>query len=160
VRSRKRTTVLIERTYERDLMPRKKILKLELRLLAAFGLSLLTTVLMCRDAYAQSSPVTIAASSGDPARGETLYQGCMDCHSIDKNDVGPMHRGVVGRHAGVIAGYGYSKALRNSSLTWDEPTLDRWLTNPGALVPGTRMFYEVQNPQDRADIIAFLKQQK
>jgi cytochrome c2 len=60
----------------------------------------------------------------------------------------------------IHSGYGYSKALRNSGLTWDEPTLDRWLTNPGTVVPGTRMFYEVQNPQDRADIIACLKQQK
>jgi cytochrome c len=71
-----------------------------------------------------------------------------------------MHRGVVGRRAGTVAGYVYSKALRNSGLTWDEPTLDRWLTDPGALVPGTKMFYNVQSAQDRADIIAFLKQQK
>jgi cytochrome c len=111
-------------------------------------------------AMAQSSPVKTAALTGDPDRGETLYQGCMDCHSIDKNDVGPMHRGVVGRRAGIIAGYGYSAALKNSGLTWDEPTLDRWLIDPGVLVPGTKMFYAVESSQDRADIIAYLKQQK
>lgn len=97
---------------------------------------------------------------GDPARGETLYQGCMDCHSIDKDDVGPRHRGVVGRRAGSIEGFGYSKALKNSGLTWDAVTLDRWLIDPSALVPGTLMFYEVEKPQDRADIIAYLKQLK
>ena len=84
----------------------------------------------------------------------------MDCHSIDKDDVGPRHRGVVGRRAGSIDGFDYSKALKNSGLTWDEATLDRWLTDPSALVPGARMFYEVEKPQDRADLIAFLKQQK
>jgi cytochrome c len=67
---------------------------------------------------------------------------------------------VVGRRAGIIAGYSYSKALKNSALTWDEETLDRWLTDPGALVPGTKMFYNVHSSQDRADIIAYLKQQK
>jgi cytochrome c len=108
--------------------------------------------------FAQSS--TTAALKGDPARGEVLYQGCMDCHSIDKDDVGPRHRGVVGRRAASIAGYDYSKALKSSGLTWDEATLDRWLTDPGALVPGTKMFYEVDKPQDRADLIAYLKQQE
>jgi cytochrome c len=128
-------------------------------LAAIAGLSQLATSLTSEAAVAQSRPVMTTAVSGDAARGEILYQGCMDCHSIDKNDVGPMHRGVVGRRAGIIAGYGYSKALRNSGLTWDEPTLDRWLTDPGALVPGTKMFYNVQSPQDRADIIAYLKRQ-
>ncbi len=122
--------------------------------------TVLLSVLSIDTVFAQSTPVTTAALNGDPARGETLYQGCMDCHSIDKNDVGPKHRGVVGRRAGIVEGFRYSDALKNSGLTWDEPTLDRWLTNPGALVHGARMFYLVKNPQDRADIIAYLKQQK
>lgn len=122
--------------------------------------TVLLSVLSIDTVFAQSAPVTTTALSGDPARGETLYEGCMDCHSIDKNDVGPKHRGVVGRRAGIVEGFRYSDALKNSGLTWDEPTLDRWLTNPGALVHGTRMFYLVKNPQDRADIIAYLKQQK
>jgi cytochrome c len=108
--------------------------------------------------FAQSVPAT--ALQGDPTRGQVLYQGCMDCHSIDKDDVGPRHRGVVGRRAGSIAGFDYSKALKNSGLVFDEATLDRWLIDPSTLVPGTRMFYEVDKPQDRADLIAYLKQQK
>lgn len=131
-----------------------------LLLLVTSGPSLLPTLLTSGTAVAQSSSVKTAALSGDPVRGETLYQGCMGCHSIDKDDVGPKHRGVVGRSAGSIAGYGYSKALKTSGLTWDEATLDRWLIDPSALVPGTKMFYAVQSPQDRADIIAYLKQQK
>jgi cytochrome c len=121
-------------------------------------LSMTMAVFSLDTALAQSTQPT--ALKGDPGRGEILYQGCMDCHSIDKDDVGPRHRGVVGRRAGSIAGFDYSKALKNSGLTWDEATLDRWLIDPGALVPGTRMFYEVEKPQDRADLIAFLKQQK
>jgi len=45
-------------------------------------------------------------------------------------------------------------------LTWDEANLDRWLTNPSALVPGTKMFFQIADAQSRADIIAFLKEQK
>jgi cytochrome c len=129
------------------------------QLIASAALCIFAASVTSAAALAQSIPVKIGVMKGDSSRGETLYQGCMDCHSIDKNDVGPRHRGVVGRHAGIIGDYDYSKALKNSGLTWDEPTLDRWLTDPGALVPGTKMFYEVQSAQDRADIIAYLKQQ-
>jgi cytochrome c len=100
------------------------------------------------------------AVQGDPARGKTLYQGCQACHSLDDNDLGPKHRGVVGRRAGSVADYAYSTALKNSGLVWDETLLDRWLTNPSALVPGTKMFFQVSDAQNRADIIAFLKEQK
>ena len=99
-----------------------------------------------------------ARAAGDVAHGETLYQGCLDCHSIEKNDVGPMHKGVVGRAAGTVPGYGYSAALKNAKIVWTEENLDKWLTSPQAFIPGTKMFYQVNNPQDRADIIAFLKE--
>lgn len=95
---------------------------------------------------------------GDAAHGKTLYQGCQACHSIDDNDLGPRHRGVVGRRAGSVEDYSYSTALRISGLTWDAGTLDRWLTNPSALVPGTKMYFKIDDPQARADIIAYLKE--
>jgi cytochrome c len=96
--------------------------------------------------------------NGDAAHGKTLYQGCQACHSIDDNDLGPRHRGVVGRRAGSVEDYSYSTALKNSALTWDEATLDRWLTNPSALVSGTKMFFKIDDAQARADIIAYLKE--
>jgi cytochrome c len=68
-----------------------------------------------------------------------------------------MHRGVVGRRAGAVAGYAYSSALKNANIVWTEDNLDRWLTDPQKLVPGTRMYFSLSNPQDRADVIAFLK---
>jgi cytochrome c len=99
-----------------------------------------------------------AIAAGDVARGEVLYQGCQDCHSIDKNDVGPMHKGVVGRASGTAPGYNYSPALRNAKIVWTEENLDKWLADPEKFIPGVRMFYNVPNVQDRADLIAFLKE--
>lgn len=98
--------------------------------------------------------------AGDPVHGKTLYSACMGCHSLDDNDVGPKHRGVVGRKAGTVPGYSYSAALKASGLTWDRANLDRWLTNPQALVPGAKMFFSVRDAQSRADIIAYLAQQR
>jgi cytochrome c len=100
------------------------------------------------------------APNGDATHGKALYQGCEACHSIDDNDLGPKHRGVVGRRAGSVEDYSYSTALKNSGLTWDEATLDRWLTNPSALVPGTKMFFKIDDPRARADIIAYLQELK
>ena len=95
---------------------------------------------------------------GDPARGETIYEACQDCHSLDKNDVGPRHRGVFGRKAGSLPDYDYSEALKSANITWNEETLDKWLTDPQAMVPGAKMFFHLDNPQDRADVIAYLKE--
>ena len=97
---------------------------------------------------------------GDPAHGKTVYQVCMACHSLDEDDVGPRHRGVVGRRAGSVPGYAYSPALKSSDLVWDSNNLDRWLTNPQALVPGAKMFFAMPSAQDRADVIAYLRVQK
>jgi cytochrome c len=110
-------------------------------------------------ALAEPAPATIPAG-GDPLHGKMLYQACQACHSIDENDLGPRHRGVVGRRAGSIADYNYSAALKDSGLTWDPVTLDRWLSNPSALVPGTKMFFKLDDPQCRADVIAYLAELK
>ena len=99
-----------------------------------------------------------AYAAGDVVRGEDVYQGCEDCHSLDKNDVGPKHRDLIGRKAGTVPDYNYSPALKKSNLVWTEGNLDKWLTNPQELVPGTKMFYKLDNPQDRADVIEYLKE--
>jgi len=111
-------------------------------------------------AVAQSAAPAAKGAAGDAGRGKALYQACAACHSIDDNDVGPKHRGVVGRRAGSVADYTYSTALKSSGITWDEATLDRWLVNPSALVPGTKMFFKIDDPQARADLIAYLREQK
>ena len=96
-----------------------------------------------------------APPAGNAARGEEIYQACEDCHSLDKNDVGPRHRGVPARR---LPDYPYSDALKSSNIVWNEETLDKWLTDPQALVPGAKMFFHLAKPQDRADVIEFLKE--
>jgi len=99
-----------------------------------------------------------SSGSADVAHGATIYHECMICHSIDKNGIGPRHQGVFGRKAGSLPDYNYTAALKGSNIVWNETTLDQWLTNPQALVPGTKMMFSVDNAQDRADVIAFLKE--
>ena len=97
-------------------------------------------------------------AAGDAAHGATVYRQCMICHALDKNGIGPSHHNVFGRAAGSVANYTYSAALKTSNIVWNEATLDQWLVNPQALVPGTKMMFSVDNAQDRADVIAFLKE--
>ena len=96
--------------------------------------------------------------TGDASHGEALYEACQDCHSLDKNDVGPRHRGVFGRKAASLSDYDYSDALKSANIVWNEETLDKWLTDPQAVAPGAKMFFHLDNPQDRADVIAYLKE--
>lgn len=101
-----------------------------------------------------------AAVAGNAQRGATLYQDkCTGCHSIDSNRVGPAHRGVFGRKAGLAPGFAYSPGLKKSKIIWNDVTLERWLTNPQATIPGARMGFRLGDPAQRADIIAFLKTQ-
>ena len=94
---------------------------------------------------------------GDPVRGQTLYQSrCTACHSLDQSRVGPAHRGVFDRQAGSVPGFDYSPALQHSGVRWTAANLNRWLTDPEAFIPGQKMGYQVPDPVDRRDIIAFL----
>ncbi|MBV8911285.1 MAG: c-type cytochrome [Gammaproteobacteria bacterium] len=121
------------------------------------ALCAIAIVLASASLYVAASPGTTA---GDATRGKAVYQLCMACHSLDDDDVGPRHRGVVGRTAGTVPGYPYSPALKNSHIVWDRDTLDRWLTNPQALVPGAKMFFAMPKAQDRADVIEYLSEQR
>ena len=103
----------------------------------------------------------LAQEAGDPAAGEKTFMKCKVCHQVGdnaKNMVGPALTGIVGRKAGTYPGYSYSEANKNSGLTWDEATLDVYLTNPKAKVPGTKMIFPgLPNEKDRKDVIAYLK---
>lgn len=99
------------------------------------------------------------AADSNATRGEKIYQRCAACHSLDRNRSGPKHCGVFGRRAGSVPGFSYSSAMTKSGIVWDEASLDRFLANPLKAVPGTRMGYAgVRDPQERADLIAYLKQ--
>ncbi|HEX8957984.1 MAG TPA: cytochrome c family protein [Burkholderiaceae bacterium] len=98
-------------------------------------------------------------ASGDAVHGGQLYQAkCTACHSIDYNGVGPAHKNLFGRRAGSLPDYHYSPALKASKVVWDEKTIDKWLSNPQKFIPGQKMGFQVTSPQERADLIAYLKQ--
>ncbi|MFM5924060.1 MAG: c-type cytochrome [Novosphingobium sp.] len=124
-------------------------------LLAAAGLALLAFAASAWASGARGNP-----DQGNPVQGGQVYAAnCGACHSLDANRVGPAHRGVVGRRAGTAPGYAYSPALRGAKFVWTERNLDRWLTNPSAMVPGTSMGFRLTDPRKRADVIAYLRAQ-
>ncbi|MBI2313934.1 MAG: cytochrome c family protein [Betaproteobacteria bacterium] len=102
-----------------------------------------------------------AVAAGDPARGVRLFNQCAACHSLDpgRHMTGPSLAGIWGRKAGKAQGFArYSEAIKQAGVTWDGPSLDRWLRNPKEFIPGSRMdFPGVRNDNMRADLIAFLK---
>ena len=103
--------------------------------------------------------VVVARADGDAARGEARFQDCAACHKLEAgaNNVGPSLHGIFARKAGEIADFRYSPAIKRSGIVWTPETLDRFITDPQALVPGNRMPYAgMANPRDRADLIAYL----
>jgi cytochrome c len=97
-------------------------------------------------------------SAGNASRGEQLFsQMCTGCHGLDAGKEGPRLRGVFGRAAGGVGKFPYSEAMKKARLVWDEATLDKWLTDPDSVVAGTDMAFRLENAQQRADIIAYLK---
>lgn len=109
--------------------------------------------------WAQAAPAREWTSPppGDTARGAALYQArCTACHAVDSNKIGPSHRGVMGRRIGSLPGYKYSDELARSRLRWTPQTLNVWLQDPEELVAGQRMGFQVDDAQERADLIAYL----
>src|SRR6185503_4089349 len=101
-----------------------------------------------------------APPPGNSVRGADIYEAkCGACHSLDANRIGPKHRGVFGRKSGAVPGFSYSPALKKMNVVWNAQTLDRWLQNPTATARGTAMGYRLTVPQERADVIAFLRLQ-
>jgi cytochrome c len=99
------------------------------------------------------------ALEGDPIRGKELYEKrCTECHSLMQNHQGPRLQGGYGRISGSVADYIYSEALKKSQITWDEKSLERWLTDPDADIPGNNMDFLVSKSQERRDLISYLKQ--
>ena len=107
------------------------------------------------DAAPASAPAQ-ASADGKPA----TFAQCVACHAVEagKNGIGPSLAGVAGAKAGTVAAFSYSDALRNSGLTWDDATMDKWLEAPMKTVPGTRMSYAgMPDPAKRQEMIAYLK---
>jgi cytochrome c len=108
-----------------------------------------------------SVPVLVLSAPAtrvDPGVGQKVFERrCTGCHRLDELRAGPRLRGVFGRAAARDPDFAYSDALKSSRLTWDEPTLDRWLADPEALVANNDMAFRMSNGSERAQIIAYLK---
>jgi cytochrome c len=103
-----------------------------------------------------SSVFAAGQSSGS---GKELFEKrCGGCHALDRDKEGPRLRGVYGRIAGSVDSFQYSDALKKSKITWTDDSLDKWLTDTEKLVPDNDMTFHVEKADERAEIIAYLKQ--
>ena len=101
-----------------------------------------------------------ATAEPDPVHGQQLFsERCAACHALDTNKSGPMLGGVFGRKAGSAPGYNYSPALGGVGIRWSADNLDRWLTDPGKFLAGTRMPVRVLHASARRDILAYLQKE-
>jgi cytochrome c2 len=99
--------------------------------------------------------VGTAAADG----ADIFNDDCAVCHSSDPgtNKLGPSLAGVVGRKSASLGDYSYSPAMTKANLTWDKATLDKYLTDPQQVVPGTKMLFPgIKNDADRKTLIDYL----
>lgn len=113
---------------------------------------------------AAEAPIAARLQTADAAAGEAVFRKCGACHTAVQggpNGLGPNLWGVVGSHVGAhAAGYSYSEALRGKGGEWNFDNLDAWLRSPRQFAPGTKMtFAGLSNPEERANLIAWLNQQ-
>jgi cytochrome c len=145
-----------------------------LRILALAAMLLGSTAV----AYGQDDAAAAALANGDPVKGEVVFKKCMTCHRVGegaKIAVGPVLNGVIGRQAGTFEGYKYSnlnQTAGENGLVWNETRIFEYLPDPQAFLVGflkdqgkgdlvkgrTKMPFKLQKEQDRADVIAYLKQ--
>jgi cytochrome c len=103
--------------------------------------------------------VCIAGRAQTTESGKALFEKrCGGCHALDRDKEGPRLRGVYGRVAGSVDSFQYSDALKKSKITWTDESLDKWLTDTEKLVPDNDMTFHVERPDERGEIIAYLKQ--
>jgi cytochrome c len=106
--------------------------------------------------------VPTVAAAADPQAGEAVFRKCQACHAVGEGAqtrLGPVLNGLLGRKAGTYEGYDYTDANKNSNIVWDEATLAKYLKNPKAMIPGTKMLFAgLPKDQEVEDVIAYLKQ--
>jgi len=108
-------------------------------------------------AFVAACPLIVRAA--DPEKGKAVFEQCAACHALDgTNDSdGPILKGVIGRKAGSLEDYRYSAAMKRSDVVWDAATLDQYVADPQAFIPGNRMaFAGIDDKTQRDDLIAFL----
>jgi len=95
---------------------------------------------------------------GDAVHGKAVFEKrCTGCHALEADREGPRLAGVYGRKAGSVAGFTYSTGLKNLGVTWNDATLEKWLSDPDIVVKDNNMSFSVPKAEERRDLIAFLK---
>lgn len=100
------------------------------------------------------------SAAADIEAGKTAFKKCALCHTTEagKNKIGPSLFGVVGRKSASLENFNYSEGMKKFDHTWDEATLDTYLADPRASVPGTKMIFPgVKDEKERQDVIAYLE---
>lgn len=115
----------------------------------------------------EATPTPAASASATPvpaavptvAAAPAAFTQCRVCHSVSpgQNGIGPSLAGIHGNRAGAVTGFTYTDGMKNSGLTWNDATLNRYLTDPSGVVPGTMMAIGPLDAAQRAAIIAYLK---
>jgi cytochrome c len=109
---------------------------------------------------AAEEPIAVYLAKADAAKGENVFKKCAACHNAEPggaNALGPGLYGVMGNPVAGHPGFAFSEPLKSKGGTWDWETMSAWLANPKKFAQGTKMtFAGLGNPQDRADVMAFL----
>jgi cytochrome c len=101
----------------------------------------------------------VSGAKGQTIVGQSAFEKrCTGCHALDHEKTGPRLAGVVGRKAGTVPGFPYSDAVKKSGVVWNDTELDKWLTDPESMIPDNDMTFRLDDPAERAAIIAFLKE--
>ena len=101
-----------------------------------------------------------SATAADLKAGKKIFKKCKACHSLKagKKKVGPSLNDVLGKKAAQVKGFKYSKAMKKADITWDDATLDAYLTKPKKFLKGTKMaFVGLKKKKDRDNVVAYIK---
>lgn len=123
------------------------------------SIALTFTLLLARVSHSNDVGTHAAEIGPVQMRGKEVFEKrCTGCHALDQSREGPKLRGVYGRTSGDAAGFIYSPALAKARIVWDDASLERWLADPDVMVPGNNMEFQLRKPQERMEVIQYLKQ--